>query len=86
MTATVSAGGSIEIPEAFRMEDSIREGQVCDIERVGKGEYRIVVSRVAAGDDSASWLDVLLDCPVKDWFQPVPRVETTDDLEPLRFE
>ena len=86
MTATVSAGGSIEIPEVFRMEDSIREGQLCDIERVGEGEYRVVVNRAASAGVSGSWLDVLLDCPVKDWFQAAPREETTDDLEPLRFE
>ena len=86
MTSTVSAKGSIEIPESFRMEDSIREGQLCDIERLGRGEYRLSLREDASFAPGRSWLEVLYGCPVKDWYEPVTDGETTADSNPLRFE
>ena len=62
MTTTLPANGLIEIPEEFRKADALKPGQRCDIERVGKGEYRV---RVADGDEcdtSGSWVDWLLAC------------------------
>ena len=87
MTTILSANGLIEIPEEFRKADSLKPGQLCEIERVGHGEYRVrVEEQPAAGQPKERLIDVLLSCPVKDWFTPMDRTETTDDLKPLNFE
>ena len=81
MTTTLSVGGLLEIPEIFRKADALHPGQRCDIERVGRGEYRL---RVEAGDLSPPnerLIDVLLSCPVKDWWVEPDRSERTS-LEP----
>lgn len=85
MTATISADGFLEIPAVFRKEDALKPGQQCDIERIGKGEYRV---RVTSDETTPkqSWLDILRACPVKDWYEPAEKVPTTDDLKPVRFE
>ena len=80
MTAIISDDGSIEIPPAFRAEDSVRAGQTCEIERVGRGEYRVKVRDEKEAAGRGSWVDILLACPVKGWFEPA-RGQTTDDLK-----
>ena len=84
MTTTLSANGLLEIPEVFRKEDSLRPGSRCDIERLGRGEYRVVVKEDAV--DKQDWVDILLNCPVKGWYEPLEAKETTDDLKPISFE
>ena len=87
MTTILSANGLIEIPEVFRNADSLKPGQRCEIERVGHGEYRLHVGDAVSPDEPRERLiDVLRSCPVKDFFTPMERSETTDDLKPLRFE
>lgn len=87
MTTILSAKGLIEIPEEFRKADALEAGQRLEIERVGHGEYRMHVSGVVFRDDpEGSLVDVLLSCPVKDFFAPMVRNETTDDLKPGGFE
>jgi hypothetical protein len=63
-----------------------RRKQVQAIERLGQGEYRVSVKDQNVSELEESWVDVLLACPVKDWFEPNDRRETTDDLKPIRFE
>ena len=87
MTTILSANGLIEIPEEFRKADSLKPGQRCEIERVGHGEYRVrVEEETNAEQTKKSLIDLLLNCPVKGFFVPMDRGETTDDLKPLNFE
>ena len=87
MTTILSANGLIEIPEEFRKADSLKPGQRCEIERVGHGEYRVrVEEKPADGQPKESLVDLLLNCPVKGFYVPMDRTETTDDLKPLNFE
>ena len=85
MTTILSVNGLIEIPEEFRKADALEAGQRCEIERVGQGEYRVRVG-AAAPAPKERLIDILLSCPVKDWFVPMDRTETTDDLKPVDFE
>ncbi len=87
MTATISANGLLEIPAEFREADAIKGDRECDIERVSRGEYRLKVKEDRAAESGQSWVDVLLACPVKGWYEPLERLETTDDLKaPISFE
>jgi hypothetical protein len=79
MTTVLSADGLIEIPEAFRKADSLKPGQRCDIERVGEGKYRVSI-QTAHEQPKERLIDVLRSCPVKDFFVPMERKETTDDI------
>jgi bifunctional DNA-binding transcriptional regulator/antitoxin component of YhaV-PrlF toxin-antitoxin module len=87
MTTTLSANGLIEIPEVFRKADALKPGQRCEIERLGHGEYRLRVGdAVVPAEPRERLSEVLRSCPVKDFFKPMERSETTDDLKPLSFE
>ena len=82
MTTILSAGGLIEIPEVFRKADSLKPGQRCEIERLGQGEYRLRVGEAVPPDEPKERLiDVLRNCPVKDWWVEPDRSERTP-LEP----
>ena len=63
MTTTLSADGFIEIPEVFRKADALAQGQTCEIERLGQGEYRVRVGRQPAPEGKESWVKWLLECP-----------------------
>jgi hypothetical protein len=86
MTTMLSANGLIEIPEVYRKADALKPGQRCDIERVGHGEYRVSAKDEHTEEPRKSWVDILLACPVKGWYEPLEGSETTDDLKPVRFE
>ena len=86
MTTILSANGLIEIPEEFRKADSLKPGQRCEIERVGHGEYRVRVEKQAvAGQPRERLIDVLMSCPVKDWWVEPDRSERTSNLPPILF-
>lgn len=86
MTATIAANGLIEIPAVFRKTDSVQDGQTFDIERVARGEYKLKVREEEPAHAEESWVDILLSCPVKDWYVPMEKEETTDDLKASCFE
>jgi AbrB family looped-hinge helix DNA binding protein len=76
MRTTVSTKGQIILPAELRREDRIEPGQEFDIERVDRGEYRL--KRRTTRNEGL--VRLLLACPVKGWFQPLDRTETTDDV------
>jgi bifunctional DNA-binding transcriptional regulator/antitoxin component of YhaV-PrlF toxin-antitoxin module len=72
----VSSKGQIVLPAEFRHADRIEPGQEFDIERLDRGDYRLV-RRAAAPNQGA--IDWLLSCPQKGFFVPVDS-ESTDTL------
>jgi len=78
MRTRVSSKGQIVLPAEFRRQDGIEPGQQFDVERVEAGEYRL---KRAAAQPNAGLVQLLLECPVKGWYQPFDRSETTDDLQ-----
>jgi hypothetical protein len=83
MTTTLTNGGLVEIPEVFRKEDALQPGARCDVQRVARGEYRVLMEEGDA--DERDWVDVLLACPERGWYVPLERQETTANLKPSLF-
>ena len=82
MRTTVSSKGQIVLPAELRQQDGIKPGQEFDVQRVDQGEY--VLKRRKRRNEGL--VKLLLACPVKGWFQALPRIETTDDLSAPKFE
>ena len=76
MKTTISSKGQVVLPAELRQMDRIEPGQEFDIERLDRGDYRLV-RRVAPRNDGA--VDWLLACPHKDFFVPIDS-ESTDTL------
>ena len=76
MKTTVSTKGQIILPAEIRQRDGIRPGQEFEIERVDRGEYRLVRRKLRANEGLVDWL---LACPEKGFFVPIES-ESTDDL------
>lgn len=76
MKTTVSSKGQIVLPAELRQMDRIEPGQEFDVERLERGDYRLV-RRTARPNDGA--LDWLLACPAKGFFVSVDS-ESTDTL------
>jgi AbrB family looped-hinge helix DNA binding protein len=76
MKTTVSSKGQIVLPAEIRRRDSIEAGQEFEIERLDRGEYRLIRRVAAPNDGVVAWL---LGCPAKGFFVPVDS-ETTDAL------
>jgi AbrB family looped-hinge helix DNA binding protein len=73
---TISSKGQIVLPAELRELDDIEPGQEFDVERLERGEYRLVRR---AGATSEGALDWLLACPAKGYFVPIES-ESTDTL------
>jgi hypothetical protein len=73
---TVSSKGQIVLPAEFRQMDRVEPGQEFDVERLDRGDYRLV-RRVGRPNEGA--IDWLLACPQKDFFAPIDS-ESTDTL------
>ena len=76
MKTTVSSKGQIVLPAEFRQIDRVEPGQEFDVERVDRGDYRLVRRTAAPNEGAVDWL---LDCPQKGFFVPVDS-ESTDAL------
>ena len=76
MRTTVSSKGQIVLPAEFRQMDGVQPGQEFDVERLDRGDYRLV-RRVAPPNEGA--IDWLLACPHKEFFVPIDS-ESTDAL------
>jgi AbrB family looped-hinge helix DNA binding protein len=77
MKTIISSKGQIVLPAEFRREDGIEPGQEFEIERVDRGEYLLKRTRLQRNE---GLVQLLLACPIKDWFQPASRTESTDDV------
>ena len=64
------------LPAEIRQRDRIEAGQEFDVERIDRGEYRLVRRPTHSNDGVVDWL---LACPVKDFFVPIES-ESTDAL------
>ncbi len=76
MTTTVSSKGQIVLPAEIRQRDGIDAGQKFDIERIDRGEYRLVRQSPRPNEGLVDWL---LACPEKDFFTPIES-ESTETL------
>lgn len=76
MRTRISSKGQVVLPAALRRQDRVEAGQEFEIERAGRGDYRLVRR---ASQPNAGVLDWLLACPEKGFFVPVPS-ESTDSL------
>ncbi len=76
MRTTVSSKGQIVLPAEFRRRDRIEPGQQFDIERLDRGDYRLVRRAPPPNEGAIDWL---LACPQKGFFVPV-KSESTDAL------
>ena len=76
MTTSLSANGLIEIPEAFRKADALKPDQHCEIERLGHGECHVQLTDEKPVPRE-SWVKILQECPVKDWWEPLDHSAVT---------
>ena len=82
MKTTVSSKGQIVLPVEIREEDDIKPGQQFEIERIDRGQYRL---KRKARRRNEGLVELLLACPVKGWFAPMDRSETTDRIKVPRL-
>ena len=76
MKTTVSSKGQIVLPAEFRQMDRVEPGQEFDVERLDRGDYRLVRRTAKRNDGAVDWL---LACPAKGFFVSVDS-ESTDTL------
>jgi AbrB family looped-hinge helix DNA binding protein len=76
MKTAVSTKGQIVLPAELRRQDEIEPGQEFEIERIDRGEYRLVRLAPPRNQGVVDWL---LACPEKGFFVPVDS-ESTDTL------
>ena len=76
MKTTVSSKGQIVLPAEFRQLDRVEAGQEFDVERLDRGDYRLVRRAARPNDGAVDWL---LACPEKGFFVPIDS-ESTDTL------
>ena len=73
---TISSKGQLVLPVEIREKDDIQSGQEFDIERISRGEYRLVRRAPRPNEGLVDWL---LSCPEKGFFVPI-QSESTDTL------
>ena len=76
MKTTVSSKGQVVLPAELRQMDRVEPGQEFDVERLDRGDYRLVRRAVRQNEGAIDWL---LACPQKDFFVPIDS-ESTDAL------
>jgi bifunctional DNA-binding transcriptional regulator/antitoxin component of YhaV-PrlF toxin-antitoxin module len=76
MKTVVSSKGQIVLPAEFRHMDRVEPGQEFDVERLDRGDYRLIRRAVPTNEGAIDWL---LSCPQKGFFVPVDS-ESTDTL------
>ena len=76
MTTTVSSKGQIVLPAELRKQDGVESGQQFEVERIDRGEYRLVRVEPPKNEGLVEWL---LSCPETGFFVPIES-ESTDTL------
>jgi len=76
MKTTVSSKGQIVLPAELRHQDRIKPGQEFEVERLDRGDYRLVRRLAHPNQGLVDWL---LSCPEKDFFVPIES-ESTETL------
>lgn len=76
MKTTVSSKGQIVLPAEIRRQDRIEAGQEFEVERLDRGEYRLVRRAALSNEGVVDWL---LACPEKGFLVPI-QSESTDTL------
>lgn len=76
MKTSISTKGQIVLPVELRRQDDVAAGQEFEIERIDRGEYRLVRVEPPANEGLMDWL---LACPEKDFFVPIES-DSTDTL------
>jgi AbrB family looped-hinge helix DNA binding protein len=73
---TVSTKGQLILPAEIRQRDNIEPGQEFEVERIDRGEYRLMRREPPPNEGLVDWL---LACPEKGYFVPIES-ESTDSL------
>ena len=76
MKTKVSTKGQIVLPAEIRRQDGIETGHEFEVERIDRGEYRLVLHSSRPNEGLVDWL---LACPEKAFFVPIES-ESTDTL------
>jgi AbrB family looped-hinge helix DNA binding protein len=76
MRTRVSSKGQIVLPAELRRQDRVLPGQEFEVERLDRGDYRLVRRAARPNEGVVDWL---LACPEKGFFVPVES-ESTDSL------
>ena len=76
MKTTVSTKGQLILPAEIRQRDNIEPGQEFEVERIDRGEYRLLRREPPPNEGLVDWL---LGCPEKGYFVPIES-ESTDAL------
>ena len=64
------------LPARLRRRDGIEPGQKFEVERIDRGEYRLVRRQPRPNEGVVDWL---LACPEKGFFVPIRLESTRDD-------
>ena len=76
MKTTVSTKGQLILPAEIRQRDNVVPGQEFEVERIDRGEYRLLRRLPPPNEGLVDWL---LACPEKGYFVPIES-ESTDTL------
>src|SRR5437016_14526332 len=81
MKTTVSTKGQLILPTEIRRRDLNDPGQEFDVERIDRGEYRLVRRQPPPNEGLIDWL---MACPEKGYFVPIES-ESTDRVAGIGF-
>ena len=73
MKTRMSSKGQIVLPAELRQMDRLEAGQEFAVERIDRGDYRLVLRATRPNDGAIDWL---LACPAKGFFVPVESAST----------
>ncbi len=77
MKTVLSSKVQIVLPVEFRRQDGVEPGQEFEVKRIDEGEYLLKRTKRRPNE---GLVQLLLACPVKNWFHPTDRSVTTDDV------
>ena len=80
MTTAISSKGQLILPASIRRRDHIESGQRFEIERLEEGQYRLTRLDPPRNEGLVA---LLLACPARGFFTPLPADSTADIQPPL---